>query len=414
MLYFFVILRLIFLFLLFFILFKPKKALLFYVFSVFFLLLSISILFINYTLDIYIFGYKFNLLPALYICLFAVLLFPAVKHKEILFFVLLPLGIDWIVKLSLSLLLNIPFYDLNASGYYYFTWYQLLLEFLLYGGVFLFYLFIKSRKKTDYQLLFLLSILLLLIEIACFFAINYQIVYNVIHNQKSYTSLILFNIIFFICLLISLASFVILYVRTKKKNEAIASYQEELLHNHYQNVYLAHQEELFKLKHDMANIIQAIPETDIKNELTLKLNEAPKIFYTKHKLINSILVFKRNIAIQRGILPQFDIAVSEYPSIQKTETISLLSNILDNAIEACQKTEEKKLVFTLSTTSTLFELTCKNSMIDYQEKTKKPDAMHHGFGSKIIKQIVHKYKGIYHIETHSNEFSIYIRIEINK
>ena len=100
----------------------------------------------------------------------------------------------------------------------------------------------------------------------------------------------------------------------------------------------------------------------------------------KDDIVNVIILQKKEISENNGII--FDAEVYS-PGIDFSEPdiISLISNLLDNAIEACMRVNK--------------ELTPKIKMTIEPEilKTSKKDKANHGYGIQIIKEVVKKYKG---------------------
>ena len=88
----------------------------------------------------------------------------------------------------------------------------------------------------------------------------------------------------------------------------------------------------------------------------------------------------------------------------------LLSNLFDNAIEACEKTScDKRLRFNMNIHKGYVRIIMGNSIdgnsaANPELKTTKADKKNHGFGIKTIKEIVEKYDGIYDFQVSDNEF----------
>lgn len=87
--------------------------------------------------------------------------------------------------------------------------------------------------------------------------------------------------------------------------------------------------------------------------------------------------------------------------IANTDLTSMLSNVLDNAVEAARNSEKRKIELTLNMVKGTHMLTCINSCDDKplskggELVTTKKDKKFHGLGIKNIKRIAAKYGGEY-------------------
>ena len=97
---------------------------------------------------------------------------------------------------------------------------------------------------------------------------------------------------------------------------------------------------------------------------------------------------------------------------------SLVYNLLKNAVEACKKIEDrdKRLIFLeVGIYNDSLFLRIKNTVHEdietnnYESETTKTDILNHGFGTKIVKDIVKKYDGF--LESSCNQK--WFKVEIN-
>ncbi len=356
-------------------------------------------IFLNHSLIFPIAGLQWNILfPLIATIQIVGTVFLSNKKAHTLIALVIPSIIDLLTKAILCLFLNISFNEMNRVGYFYFTGYLLLLQ--VFIELFLFFIYQFWKEKTTYddtKYTIYLMIGLMMIELLSFVFINFNISSIIIINQSSYIHIILLNVFLVILLITTLIFFYLLQKSIKKKYSEINQYKEELLTKNYQDIYIEKQEELFKLRHDMANMIESINTYNkndlqaVKQELTDKLQEH-KFFYTKDSMINAILVNKLNLAKGKGITIETEITIDRELNLSKTDVISLFSNLLDNAIEALEREDNKKLILNIGTTADTLEILVKNSCHSL-EKTKKENPKYHGFGLKIIKEIVRKYNG---------------------
>ncbi len=104
---------------------------------------------------------------------------------------------------------------------------------------------------------------------------------------------------------------------------------------------------------------------------------------------------------------------------EKTDVCALFSNMMDNAIEACEKIASKDKEITLDAKvgkgllAIKIENTCVNTNIENNKiKTTKLDAFHHGYGLKSIQEIVTRYHGNYELKCVNNHFFLFLYIPI--
>ncbi|MCH5267079.1 MAG: GHKL domain-containing protein [Lachnospiraceae bacterium] len=120
---------------------------------------------------------------------------------------------------------------------------------------------------------------------------------------------------------------------------------------------------------------------------------------TNNVIVNAILNTKWWEARQKGITFVFKVNDLSNLRIGEEDIVIILSNLLNNAIEACEKCENKtlKLKFIkekedviISVINTYGE---KPIMSGGKYKTNKKDALRHGFGIRNVKETVEKYGG---------------------
>ncbi|MDE6636000.1 MAG: ATP-binding protein, partial [Lachnospiraceae bacterium] len=102
------------------------------------------------------------------------------------------------------------------------------------------------------------------------------------------------------------------------------------------------------------------------------------------------------------------------------DVVTILSNLLNNAIEACETCEDKKVIkFKFVKENDLIIIAAKNTFnndIVYEngeiQSTKTENEEEHGVGIKNILKIVEKYDGSYAIKDDNKEFHFSIIIPV--
>lgn len=143
---------------------------------------------------------------------------------------------------------------------------------------------------------------------------------------------------------------------------------------------------------------------------------------TNNVIINTILNEKYNEMMDKGIVFAFRINdLSELP-IDDEDLVVILSNLLNNAIEACEKcdgkrtikmkfmTEDDILILSVKNTSP-GTLTIKKGQIETSKRFRSDE---HGIGIRNIKKAINKYGGTYSIKSMDNEFYFAIIFPLNK
>lgn len=182
-------------------------------------------------------------------------------------------------------------------------------------------------------------------------------------------------------------------------------------------------EALRKIRHDIKNQY-AMMGLLIKDE---KYDELKKYYaeYTEkwknildytncgNKVIDNLINLEKLKASEKGIQIDTKIAIPPLLPFSSTDLCSLITNILDNAIEEIERIQDLKNKNTVSVQigihESYFILSVSNPTADSKNKdliSKKQDKNNHGYGLKIIKSIVKKYKGSMQIENENNEFNI--------
>lgn len=200
--------------------------------------------------------------------------------------------------------------------------------------------------------------------------------------------------------------------------------------NYYESKVDAYNE-VKKLRHDMKNHILCVKklfqdqcaEDAFKYLDTLydSIEQSNDICNINHKLLSILFTEKFRKARAEGIdikpvLFITDNFLDVIKQMSQIEQTALFTNILDNAIRAASKSQEKWIYFEISEYTTDLKVTfihieCSNSVPnDFKFelnskrvlKTTKQDKKNHGMGMSIIRDIVSKYGGDIEISGNSH------------
>ena len=195
--------------------------------------------------------------------------------------------------------------------------------------------------------------------------------------------------------------------------------------NVYQNrqLKLMHQmdEELRIQRHDFQKHISMLAFMNSQGEkekLTEYLNEMQEgeLFQTKFErtdnfVIDSILSYKLQEADRLGIETKMDVKVPKDLNVSAYVLTGILTNLLDNAMEACEKVQDKKIKITIKYAKKMLIIRISNTYDGKEKfnsvtgiKTSKKDKELHGYGIKSIRHMVESVDGDFEIHTKEEWF----------
>lgn len=140
---------------------------------------------------------------------------------------------------------------------------------------------------------------------------------------------------------------------------------------------------------------------------------------TNHVMIDAILNIKAEEFRKEGILFVTKINDLSKIPIEDEDLVILLSNLLNNAKEACYDTKEKIIRMKFVAEDRDIVLSIENTHENILKEqdgdlvtSKISDATEHGIGLKNVKEVIEKYQGKYLIDYNDNYFKVTIIIKI--
>ena len=138
--------------------------------------------------------------------------------------------------------------------------------------------------------------------------------------------------------------------------------------------------------------------------------------YCDNAVVNSVLVLKKKLAEEKRISMSIHTYIVEETGIEALDLCSLFCNLIDNAIEACEKITDscmdRKIVIASDCRGGYLFLKVVNSidrpgkMVNGKYQTsKKVDAAAHGIGLRLVEKIVGQYEGNLQIMEEKEQFS---------
>ena len=150
------------------------------------------------------------------------------------------------------------------------------------------------------------------------------------------------------------------------------------------------------------------------------LNSEPDAINTNNVIVNAILNTKYQEADAKGIVFVFRVNDLSEIRIDDEDVVTILTNLLNNAIEACEVCEDKKVIkFKFVKEEDRIIIAVKNTYnndVVYEDgeikSTKTSNIEEHGVGIKNVLKIIEEYGGSYVIEDNNKEFYFSIIITV--
>lgn len=227
--------------------------------------------------------------------------------------------------------------------------------------------------------------------------------------------------VFIPIMLIMLAVSIVFAVKVSSSGALAA--REAAEHEYYAEVGRKY-EETRKIRHDINNHLSALGIlinegrtaeakaylSEISAELALQKPPAA----TGRPVLDALLLSKVRTAENENIKLEITIEADFPESISDYDLCGIFGNILDNAIEACEKCEERYIHLAVKNQMDMLCIFCENTYngtVAPNYETSKPDKTVHGCGIKRIDQLASKHGGIVKISAENEVFSISVLIQ---
>ena len=274
-------------------------------------------------------------------------------------------------------------------------------------------------RYIDNKSLYTRSMRLIFLQIILFTSIRYTVLYST--NEIDGLSIIV--LFLFISQIIFIYNMEIFSQEMKNKFILV----EELNYKKYEEHIIEMYQEMRAWRHDLrnhVNVVLGLLELDEKNkaieyinEVESRTNKFESYIYTNNILIDSLLSNKVNTAKEKNINLNLKINIISEIKISNVDLCTLIGNLMDNAIEACEKVKGYKFInMVIISENNLLVIRVKNSSDGKLKKIKgkfitTKQESGHGFGLIQIDNIVKKFNGYINREYNENVFDTYIRID---
>lgn len=227
--------------------------------------------------------------------------------------------------------------------------------------------------------------------------------------------------------LLQLLTYYMFYAMTKEHNRRL---ETQMINAHYvaerdqMHAMQKNHEDILMLRHEIRN-----QYSSMRDMLSEKRYDDLEKFFAGFEdrvletiqyvdcgnfTVNSILNTELGKAKYYGFAIEYKIAVPPRMPVKETDLCSVLTNLIDNAIEACRKAElppesvvigvelkvQNKSLF-IKVTNPLGESNRESALA---LKTTKDNAFLHGYGVKIVRRIADKYYGSVHYDVKDGVF----------
>ncbi len=307
---------------------------------------------------------------------------------------------------------------------------------LLFIAVFLFDFIVRGRKQSDRKRVLMYTALTATVFVLCVFSeANRAYDGNALECLEFIISMAfsgyfvtLMALIQDTCAAMAVIILVVEFLRRSTETRTMVTVLEErgraTLEEY--NRMLDAEGETHSLRHEMSHHLTALlgflreGETGRAEEyitsVEKELNGLPVFRYSQNTIVNVIAGSYLNRAAKEGIQVKHSLSVPEELTIQDEDLSVFLSNMLQNALEACERMDpasERYIHVNMNVHGNYLAIGCTNSMSPEQEKAsdaaqqrRKLRSRTHGYGLKAMSNIAEKYDSLLKIEKNAFEFSV--------
>ena len=159
------------------------------------------------------------------------------------------------------------------------------------------------------------------------------------------------------------------------------------------------------------------------HKFAAEAEQLPFVTYTANTLVNSILSEFSGRARHCGTEVEYNILLGSKVDMQDIDLCRMLTNLLENAVEGCQKIpkERRFIRLDLRAKGNFLYVNCENACDESglqpangRYSSTKIAAGKHGYGLKIIGEITEKYNGILSVQARNGIFTVTTNLCLNE
>ena len=186
-------------------------------------------------------------------------------------------------------------------------------------------------------------------------------------------------------------------------------------------------EEIRNIRHDIKQHLSVVSGLHLEekyneaqeyiSEISSNIAKIEMFMDVGNDFVNAILNLKLSIAKSKGIEVLCS-STSSVNGIDEYDLCNLVGNMIDNAIEAAEKTDNAIVEVSIASEKYKLSIKVANSISEsvlnnnLTLKTSKPDPVLHGFGTKSIRLVAQKYNG--NVDFYEEELTFICRVELCK
>lgn len=230
------------------------------------------------------------------------------------------------------------------------------------------------------------------------------------------------GIFMFVLFTIGISCYLFYYNLKQEMEMQAVQLKNKVMDDYYKDVKLMVENCLYTA-HDLKNHIIVLSNYARQNNLSKietyldKIGQPVKEFaqyiWCENEVLNLIINTKLQEAKRNSINVEISVEKSKFV-VSDNELCTILSNLLDNAIEACKKIEPdlRWICVKICEESGCTIIKVSNSILDVPVKRNESfvssKGSHHGLGLKSVKTIVHKYNGDVSCSFDERQFNVII------
>ncbi len=205
----------------------------------------------------------------------------------------------------------------------------------------------------------------------------------------------------------------------RRERERLIRTTSRLLEENYRKLY-DEQKRLEHTAHDFKNHVYLLTKyleeekyneaIEYSRKLAGPLDVVSQRSWSGNKILDTILNTKLSEAEQKSIQVHMEVDNMVNLPLADYDLCVILSNLFDNAIEACEYVEKKEISISIKSAGTLFIIKFVNSMKgkplkkNHKYQTIKKDKEIHGIGLESVECAIEKYQGTLLLEHTENQF----------
>ncbi len=221
---------------------------------------------------------------------------------------------------------------------------------------------------------------------------------------------------FYIAVTMVFINVITYYFMFKIRQDSNTKLEYELLKMQHENIKSTESnmkalfESVYSLKHDLDKHLFAVKDMAERNDckeiekyisgiIAHSAESVQKVIFTDNDIFNAIINTKLTICKQKKITTTVNIDNEAVSCLQNECITVIFGNLLDNAIEAAEKTTERALSLIVTLKRQYISIHVENSFnkeySDITLETTKKNKTAHGFGTKNVRRVVEEYDGMY-------------------